>query len=1523
MCLTTITRRILVRTFIVLVVLSMLTTALFADTIVSSNITSSTTWTQSGSPYIIGGNVQIGGTGGVTLSIDPGVVVKFNSNYSLLVGGASSSIYSGALRVNGTADEPVLFTANTDIPSPGFWGSIKYQNYAMDDQCIMDYAVIEYGGNTGGLIYLNTANATFNNCTFRYSLHPGIFPNGGEDYATVNNCCFTGIQTYPLVTYPKWIHSINGNNTFEDNSIQEIKVLSGNVGITQTWRNQAIPYNGHRRGLGHSITQTWRNQAIPYHITGNIDCYGASYVAAILSIESGTVIEFDAGTYLRIASNASATQPGGLNAGGVTFRGENTTAGYWQGITIQRFADSANVSLSNCIIRDGGATTNSNLKFSNYTSGTVYGCTIANSSGYGIYCMDNAYANVSETTFSACNIPVFLYANYAGYLGAGNEYTTNTDNRIELAVDIVTDTQTWINQGIPYLITGDVTVQAAGVPETTVLTIETGTVLDIDPGIQFVIGNASSATYSGGLMADYVTFRVNPSIGGYWNGIRLARFAIPSLCVFNHTIFASAGSTQAGNVVVDSYSGASFNYCTFSGGNNKGLYINDYAEVYVNNCAFNQNNTPVSTAGNFYKNMGTGNTYYQNTNQYIEVREDVIETSATWRNQGVTIRSTGNITVQSQGSGLNTRLTIQYGTIIEFPVGAYMLIGNPSNTNFRGSLEATGVFFKSSTSGPGNWIGIIFEVNSYQSTLSGCIITDAGRSNNRSIYCNAVNPIITGCSIYGGQGTGIYCTDNARPLISGTTITSMSSHPLSMLANDIGSLLPGNNFTGNGVNAIQVRVDTIEENAVWQNPGVPYFLDGNVIIQGTTHPRLEITSGCIIKMPAGNYIQVGSTSNSAYTGALSATNATFTRLGDSGFHNGVLYMANAEPGYNNLIGCTFEYGGNGTYTCNVYVNSSGVEFSDCIFRNSNAYGMKLGSLGFPEVSNCNFTNNTSYPIYLDAGQAGVLGAGNIYNDNNPNRIYVSGNTLTESVSWRNQDIPYEVHGDITVYHTTNPILTLESGCTLLFTANSLLQIGSTSNAIYTGGLCARDVVFNSVSNAPGGWDGIQYNFYADVENSQLENCTIANAGGGTYQCNIRIDRNNINVLRCAVYGSTNIGVLLSGQGCNPRIENCAVTDNQIGILCQNSANPIIGATLGLSNYFDGNAMYAVQNTSANTINATINWWGDSSGPSGEGPGLGDAVSSNVDFASFLAEPLGETPTQFNLLLPANLVTTGELECTFDWQTSVDLSPDDFVLYRVFISTSPTFVPEQTIVHEGLISSQYTAVAGELLDDTRYYWKVDAYDTEMQITHSNQTNWSFYTYVVEPPSAFSLLNPNDDSTVEETSILLSWQQATDPDPGDMVTYTVYLDVVADFQSGTSIQTGETGVYTPYLQPGTLYYWKVVAADTFSQTSESEIYTFYVDEGAGPRAPRFVNIEVLPSGNFNLSWEAVPGTTRYNIYGSDCCDSGFALLGYVSHPVTEYEVVFDPPTPVFKFFFITALDGNRMDYWRKLNGDRLTQ
>lgn len=52
----------------------------------------------------------------------------------------------------------------------------------------------------------------------------------------------------------------------------------------------------------------------------------------------------------------------------------------------------------------------------------------------------------------------------------------------------------------------------------------------------------------------------------------------------------------------------------------------------------------------------------------------------------------------------------------------------------------------------------------------------------------------------------------------------------------------------------------------------------------------------------------------------------------------------------------------------------------------------------------------------------------------------------------------------------------------------------------------------------------------------------------------------------------------------------------------------------------GNSEWGAMNNGTNVLNATHNWWGDSSGPSGEGEGDGDAVSAGVEYDPYLEEP---------------------------------------------------------------------------------------------------------------------------------------------------------------------------------------------------------------------------------------------------------------------------------------------------------------
>jgi hypothetical protein len=96
--------------------------------------------------------------------------------------------------------------------------------------------------------------------------------------------------------------------------------------------------------------------------------------------------------------------------------------------------------------------------------------------------------------------------------------------------------------------------------------------------------------------------------------------------------------------------------------------------------------------------------------------------------------------------------------------------------------------------------------------------------------------------------------------------------------------------------------------------------------------------------------------------------------------------------------------------------------------------------------------------------------------------------------------------------------------------------------------------------------------------------------------------------------SSGVGVAITGYVSTSTVEMTGDTisnNSNVGIFVTNST---------LEAHFNniaGNINFGAVNYGNATLNATKNWWGDASGPSGYGPGDGDAVSNNVSFIPWL------------------------------------------------------------------------------------------------------------------------------------------------------------------------------------------------------------------------------------------------------------------------------------------------------------------
>jgi hypothetical protein len=100
------------------------------STLVGGYISENTTWTLANSPYIVGSDIIV--ESGVSLTIEPEVVVKFTVGTNLVV--------DGILTAQGTSTHIITFTSNSTTPKPGDWGSIHFRG----ESCLLDFVDIEY-----------------------------------------------------------------------------------------------------------------------------------------------------------------------------------------------------------------------------------------------------------------------------------------------------------------------------------------------------------------------------------------------------------------------------------------------------------------------------------------------------------------------------------------------------------------------------------------------------------------------------------------------------------------------------------------------------------------------------------------------------------------------------------------------------------------------------------------------------------------------------------------------------------------------------------------------------------------------------------------------------------------------------------------------------------------------------------------------------------------------------------------------------------------------------------------------------------------------------------------------------------------------------------------------------------------------------------------------------------------------------------------------------------------------------------
>lgn len=199
--------------------------------------------------YVISCYTSIQGS----LKIEAGVVIAFENHAGMRI-----EMENKLFEVNGTADEPVIFTATTQ--QNGFWRGLYFAE-AHNLNNVIEHAVIEYAGSQpftemspiyeGSLAIRGVSGTPPQALTLNYV----EISKGGsfgldfsrlETNATVvaSNLIITENNGVPAKVTAEMAHIFNSSSTYTGNTIDFVNIVSDHYEIeaTRVWQNLDAPY---------------------------------------------------------------------------------------------------------------------------------------------------------------------------------------------------------------------------------------------------------------------------------------------------------------------------------------------------------------------------------------------------------------------------------------------------------------------------------------------------------------------------------------------------------------------------------------------------------------------------------------------------------------------------------------------------------------------------------------------------------------------------------------------------------------------------------------------------------------------------------------------------------------------------------------------------------------------------------------------------------------------------------------------------------------------------------------------------------------------------------------------------------------------------------------------------------------------------------------------------------------------------------------------------------------------------------
>lgn len=176
------------------------------------NITQDITWSNN-LPYIIDTSINI--FQDITLTLDPGVILKFNDKYRKIT-------VDGTLKAIGNENNKIIFTCLRDDSYPGCWGGIYFTETSKDSE--LNNVIVEYAGgdnwNNRVGVQVEESSVIIKDSLFRYNMYNGVYLINSD--SLIENVQFIENATYCAGCHNVFISIgvlISGNSPIIKNSL--------------------------------------------------------------------------------------------------------------------------------------------------------------------------------------------------------------------------------------------------------------------------------------------------------------------------------------------------------------------------------------------------------------------------------------------------------------------------------------------------------------------------------------------------------------------------------------------------------------------------------------------------------------------------------------------------------------------------------------------------------------------------------------------------------------------------------------------------------------------------------------------------------------------------------------------------------------------------------------------------------------------------------------------------------------------------------------------------------------------------------------------------------------------------------------------------------------------------------------------------------------------------------------------------------------------------------------------------------